>query len=272
MLVPPEFSRWAMLTGTAGFAALQKTSVALFGVGGVGSWAAESLVRSGIGSLTLVDSDCVCVTNINRQLQATSSTLGKPKVEVLAQRLQEINPLVQIQTIQDRYCAEKRHEFHLDQYDYVVDAIDSVSAKVDLICSASQAGSTVFSSMGAGNKWDPTAIRMAPIHKTRVCPLARTVRQKLRQMGFQQSIDCVYSEEPSRGKHSIAIQYDNHCQKCAANTPSRCPESLSFEQNDQEHGPQANASAVHITAIFGNYLASMVVHAVLEKEFSKGLL
>ncbi|MDZ4197874.1 MAG: tRNA threonylcarbamoyladenosine dehydratase, partial [Kiritimatiellia bacterium] len=196
----PAFHRTELLFGPEGIRQLAATHVLLFGVGGVGSWCAEALIRTGLGRLTLVDSDVVCVTNLNRQLQATRKTIGQPKVQALKERLLEINPEAQIEAIQKAYKLETRTEFHLAGADYVLDAIDSLSHKVDLIASCLEAGVPLFSAMGAASKMDATTVRVDSIWKTHGCKLARFVRKRLRQRGVTGDCLCVYSREylPSR--------------------------------------------------------------------------
>jgi len=254
----PQFHRIALMVGDEGLQALQSTHVAVFGVGGVGSWCAESLIRSGIGKLTIVDSDTVCITNVNRQLQATTRNVGRSKVHEIAERLRDINPQAEIEVIHGIYSPELRADFHLNRFDYVIDAIDSLSNKVDLVISASEAGCTVFSSMGAGNKMDPSQIRQGDIWKTQMCALAKAVRCKLRERNFTGKLTCVYSLESPQKTQTTSVRdgsditvrdiLDKEWSQCKAPT---------------------NGSLVFITAIFGNFLASMVFHDVMEKLASK---
>lgn len=266
MGVPAQFHRLALLAGELGIQALQSTAVAVFGVGGVGSWCAESLVRSGVGKITLVDSDTVCVTNINRQLQATTRNIGRSKVTEMAARLREINPRATIKEHYGVYEASAREEFNLAQYDFVVDAIDSLTHKVDLIISATAAGAMVFTSMGAGNKLDPTLIRMDSIWNTTICPLAKLVRKKLREREFAGDCRAVYSlEHPQPIRHTSAREGSHYC-VCAGEVKGLPgpQEKLTPEAKDWcDSKLQINASAVHITAIFGNYLAAMVIQECL---------
>jgi len=189
------FSRLELLVGPECVAALAGARVIVFGVGGVGSWCAEALVRSGIHRLTIVDSDVVCVTNINRQLPATSATVGMPKVDVLADRLREINPNAEITALQRVYNRETKGDFDLGAYDYVIDAIDSLSGKVELIISASEAGATLFSALGAACKINPALARVSSIWKSDKCKLGRFVRKRLRRRGFKGDFLCVWSGE-----------------------------------------------------------------------------
>ena len=190
-----QFSRTELLLGKGAIERLAKSRVAVFGIGGVGSYTAEALVRSGLGASDLIDDDRVCLTNLNRQLFATRKTVGKYKVEVARERLLEINPNAAVEIHQTFYTPETASEFDFTQYDYIVDAVDTVSAKLELIVRAKEAGTPIICCMGAGNKLDPTAFRVADIYKTSVCPLARVMRHELRKRGVK-SLKVVYSEEP----------------------------------------------------------------------------
>ena len=176
------FSRTELLLGEEAMKRLEDLRVIIFGVGGVGSWCAEGLVRSGVGHLTIVDSDRVCITNVNRQLMATSRTIGMVKVEALRERLQEINPDVEIECRQAIYSEDTAAEFDLDAYDYVVDAIDSLKDKACLILHATRSKARFFSSMGAALKLDPTQISVAEFRQVQGCPLARALRQRFKKM------------------------------------------------------------------------------------------
>lgn len=181
-----QFLRTEMLLGTPAMARLSQAHVAVFGLGGVGSWCAEALARAGVGTLTLVDNDQVGLTNLNRQVQALHSTLGLDKTEALAQRIRDINPACQLHLIPEKYEAASRTRFFPPDcgYDYIVDAIDLVSCKLDLIETALGRGIPILSSMGTGNKLDPTQFRVADISKTEGCPLARILRKELRARGI----------------------------------------------------------------------------------------
>lgn len=190
------FIRSSYLLGAEGMERLGNSKVAIFGIGGVGSYAAEALARTGIGSLILIDYDTIDITNINRQIHATSKTVGLPKVDVMRDRLLEINPGLIVKTIQKRYTKETRLEFLDPSFDYIIDAIDMISSKIDLVTSSLEMGIPIISSMGAGNKLDPTAFMVRDIYNTRVCPLARVMRNELRKRGVK-ALKVVYSpEEP----------------------------------------------------------------------------
>ena len=204
-----QFKRTESLIGQEAVDKLLTSKVIVFGVGGVGSYVCEALARAGIGYMEIVDKDEVDITNINRQLIALHSTIGMPKVEVCKARLTDINPSMEVVSRQCFYLPERSDEFDFSQYDYVVDAVDNVTAKLDIICKAKAAGVMVISSMGTGNKLDPMAFKVADIEKTKVCPLAKVMRKELRKRGVE-GVKVVYSEEEPQ------------------NTDSRTPASISF--------------------------------------------
>ena len=227
----PIFTRAELLLGAESLHRLSQQRVILFGVGGVGSWCAESLVRSGIHHLTIVDSDLVCPSNVNRQLMATTDTVGQVKVEALRQRLLSINPEAEITPLQKVFCQETAADFHLDSYDYIIDAIDSLKDKSLLIELACETQARFFSSMGAALKMDPTKIRITEFWKVKGDPLARALRNRFkREKRFpKRKFQCVYSDELLR---------------------------------NQVENAKANGSLVHITAIFGFMLSALVVQDV----------
>ena len=190
------FSRTRMLLGDEAMERLARARVAVFGVGGVGGYVVEALARSGIGALDLIDSDRVVLSNLNRQIIATRNTLGMLKVDAAKARVLSVNPDCAVRTWPVFYLPETADQFDFSQYDYVVDAIDTVAGKLQLIEAAKAAGTAVISSMGAGNKLDPTAFRVADIAETSVCPLARTMRRELRKRGVEH-VKVVYSTEPA---------------------------------------------------------------------------
>ena len=189
-----QFQRTRMLIGQENLDKLAAAKVLVFGVGGVGGYVCEALCRGGVGRIDIVDKDVVDVTNINRQIIATHETVGRPKVEVCRERMLSINPDVKVDARQCFYLPERAGEFDFGAYDYVVDAVDNVTAKIDIICNARAAGVPVISSMGTGNKLDPTMFKIADIEKTRVCPLAKVVRKELRKRGVF-GVKVLYSEE-----------------------------------------------------------------------------
>lgn len=236
------FNRARLLLGDESMERLASRRVLLFGVGGVGSWCAESLVRTGILHLTIVDADCVNITNVNRQLMATTRTVGRPKVEVLKERLLEINPSAQITAIQELFTAENAADFHLDSYDYIIDCIDSLKDKTALIELASHSPATLFSSMGAALKIDPTRIRVAEFWDVQGDPLARAIRKKFRKEGREtgKPVLCVYSEELLENKGEAQEPAQEIVRKACV-----------------------NGSLAHITAIFGHTLAGLVLMDIL---------
>ncbi len=206
-----QFSRTQLLFGPEAMELLSRCRVAVFGIGGVGGYAVEALVRSGIGALDLTDDDRVCLTNLNRQLHATRKTVGKYKVDVAEERIHEIKPDCRVITHKTFYMPETQAEFDCSQYDYVVDAIDTVKGKLALIEQAQAARTPVISSMGAGNKLDPTAFRVADIYRTSVCPLARVMRTECRKRGIRH-LKVVYStEKPTRPLEDPSISCRSHC-------------------------------------------------------------
>ena len=189
-----EFSRTELLLGTDGVGKLRKSRIAVFGVGGVGSYAVEALARSGVGHITIIDNDTVSLTNINRQLPAIHSTIGKLKVMVVASHIKEINPACEVAPLSVFYSDKTADEIDLSQFDYVIDAIDTVSAKLMLVEKCNSLGVRIISSMGAGNKLDPTRFEVCDIYKTSVCPLAKVMRRELRARGIKK-LKVVFSKE-----------------------------------------------------------------------------
>lgn len=189
-----QFSRTALLVGQGAIEKLQACRVAIFGIGGVGGYVAEALARSGVGCFDLIDNDTVALTNLNRQIIATHDTIGQPKVQVMAERIHAINPEAVVHVHQCFFLPENAHEFDFAQYDYVVDAVDTVAAKIAIIMAAKAANVPVISSMGAGNKMDPGKFQVADIFKTSVDPLARVMRQEMKKRGVKK-LKVVYSTE-----------------------------------------------------------------------------
>lgn len=190
-----QFSRTELLLGDAAMKKLKNSRVAVFGVGGVGGYAVEALVRSGVGAIDLIDNDTVALTNINRQIIATLDTVGRDKVDVAEERIKSINPDCVVTKHKCFYLPETADEFDFTDYDYVVDAIDTVKGKIEIVMRAKECSTPVISSMGAGNKLDPTAFEVADISKTSVCPLAKVMRVQLRKRGINH-LKVVYSKEP----------------------------------------------------------------------------
>jgi tRNA A37 threonylcarbamoyladenosine dehydratase len=239
------FSRTSLLIGPEATERMADVRVILFGVGGVGSWCAESLVRSGIRYLTIVDSDTVHPTNINRQLPATTRTIGQAKVDVLKARLLEINPDAQIAAIQDVYNADTSGSFGLSSYHYILDAIDSLEQKAHLIVAATRTQATFFSSMGAALKINPSKIQVAEFWKVSGCPLAAALRRRLKQETMPaKSFLCVFSDEVLENKGEQSV--------------SDVPESSMKDTRKAN----INGTIAHITAIFGFTLAGLVVQDI----------
>ena len=263
------FNRAELLLGSDVMEAVVGTRAIVFGVGGVGSWCAECLVRSGVGKLTIVDSDRVCVTNINRQLMATTKTVGQVKVEVLKNRLLEINPDAEITALQKIYDQETADEFDLNQYDYIIDAIDSLKDKALLILRACQTRAVFFSSMGAALKMDPTQIRVAEFWKVRGCPLGAALRKKFKHMKVKPAhkFRCVYSEEllENRGPNHVCGTAANMCPKVIDGPGG--PALVNHEWCSSK--AQVNGSMAHITAIFGFTIAGLVLDDIYRKTLEK---
>jgi len=251
------FSRTELLMGPAFMDRIRQVRVIVLGVGGVGSWCAESLARSGVHHLTLVDSDVVCASNVNRQLMATSCTLGRPKVEVLKERLQEINPAMQVTALRQVYQQSSAPSFHLEEYDYIIDAIDSLKDKLCLILHATQLMKenphiSFFSSMGAALRTDPFAISKAEFWEVQGDPLARMLRKRFKSMRVYPAHKflCVYSTELPR---------ENALPSSPAEEPT---------PSDLPAKARINGTMAHVTIMFGTALAGLVVNDI-ERRLSK---
>ena len=206
-----QFSRTELLIGHEGIEKLSNARVAVFGIGGVGAYAVEALVRSGLGTIDIIDDDKVCITNLNRQLYATHKSVGKYKVEVAKERILDINPDCVVKTYQTFYTPETENQFDFSQYDYVIDAIDTVVGKLSLIEKAKKVNTPIICAMGAGNKMDPTRFEVADISKTSVCPLAKVIRTELRKRRIK-GVKVVYSKElPIKPKEDMSISCKSHC-------------------------------------------------------------
>ena len=241
------FNRNELLVGPETMAIIEKTRVILFGIGGVGSWCAESLIRSGIGHLTIVDSDYVSVTNINRQLPATTETIGQAKTEVMKKRLLSINPHATVTAIQAAYTRENNDLFQLEAYDYIIDAIDSLAHKADLIINATRTHATLFSSMGAALKIDASRIRTTEFWNVQGCQMAAALRRRFKKNTLPaKKFLCVYSDEVLENKGD----------------PSERPHSQSIWD---ERKARINGAMVHITAIFGFTLAGLLIQDINAK-------
>lgn len=242
-----QFSRTELLFGKESMERLQNVRVAIFGIGGVGGYTAEALARSGIGALDLIDDDKICLTNINRQIYATRSTVGKYKVDVAKERIHDINPDCEVAVHKTFYTPETAAEFDFTQYDYIVDAIDTVTGKLELVEQAHKVGTPIISAMGAGNKLDPTAFRVADIYETSVCPLARVMRHELRKRGIKK-LKVVYSrEQPMIPVEDMAISCRAHC-ICPPGTARKCTQRRAI--------PGSNA---FVTSVVGLIIGGEVI-------------
>ena len=260
------FRRAELLLGDEAMGRIGEKNVIIFGVGGVGSWCAESLIRSGIRKLTIVDSDRVCITNINRQLMATTKTVGQVKVDALKERLLSINPSAEITALQQIFTAETAESFQLDSYDYIIDAIDSLKDKAQLILLATSLPPSrgdkrgaFFSSMGAALKLDPTRIKTAEFWKVQGDPLARALRKRFKRDGQypKHKFLCVYSDELLENKGHNATCGTEQCMCPKAKNGPGDPNLLNHEWCSSK--AQINGTLSHITAIFGFMLAGLVV-------------
>ncbi len=218
-----QFSRTQLIYGKDTMDRFAQSRVAVFGIGGVGGYVVEALARSGIGAMDLIDDDRVCLTNINRQILATRKTVGQYKVDVARDRVKDINPDCEIRTYKTFYLPETQDQFDFRDYDYVVDAIDTVTGKLAIVENAKKAGVPVISSMGAGNKTDPAAFEVADLYETSVCPLAKVMRRECRKRGID-SLKVVYSKEkPIRPLEDMSISCRTHC-ICPPGTVRKCTE------------------------------------------------
>ena len=251
------FSRTELLLGRDAMQRMAGLRVIVFGVGGVGSWCAEALVRSGVGHLTIVDPDLVAQSNVNRQAMATTKTIGRPKVEALRERLLEINPEAEIDARQEAYKAETADRFDLDSYDCVIDAVDSLSNKAELILNAARSSARFYSSMGAALKLDPTQVRVAEFWNVRGCPLGAALRKRFRKHGTlpAKPFHCVYDEEVLPMKGGMPGQAGKDVAgKDAA-------ESVAVGMDAGK--AQINGSAITVTAVFGFTLAWLVIRDIV---------
>ncbi len=218
-----QFSRTELLFGKEAMDKLVGSKVAVFGIGGVGGYVCEALVRSGVGAFDLIDDDKVCLTNLNRQIIATRSTVGKYKTDVMRDRMLDINPNVEVEVHKCFFLPENADDFPWDSYDYVVDAVDTVTAKIALVMKCKEKNIPIISSMGAGNKLDGSQFKVADIYKTKVCPLAKVMRRELKKRGVKK-LKVVYSEEiPTRPIEDMAISCRNNC-ICPPGAEHKCTE------------------------------------------------
>ena len=262
------FKRTELLLGNQMMDRIANVRVIIFGVGGVGSWCAESLIRSGVKYLTIVDSDRICVTNINRQLMATIKTVGQVKVDALKLRLLEINPKAEITALQQIYSAETSDSFQLDGYDYIIDAIDSLENKAELIRTATKTRAVLFSSMGAALKMDPMKIKVAEFWKVIGCPLAAALRRKLKK-GERPSKKflCVFSEELLENKGANSSCGTENCLCPKAKEGPGDATLVNHEWCSQK--ARINGTLAHTTAIFGFTIAGLVMQDIYSKSIEE---
>lgn len=242
-----QFSRTELLLGKEAMNKLANSRVAVFGIGGVGGYAVEALVRSGIGAIDLIDDDKVCLTNINRQIIATRKSVGQYKVDAAKQRIEDINPDVKVCTYKTFFAPETSDQFDFTQYDYVVDAIDTVTGKIELVMKAKECNTPIICSMGAGNKMDPTAFEVDDIYNTSVCPLARVMRYELRKRGVK-SLKVVYSKEKP------LTPIDDL--ECSCRTGCICPPGTKRKCTQRRQVPGSNA---FVPSVVGLIIAGEIV-------------
>ena len=246
-----QFSRTQLLIGAEAIKRLSESRVAVFGIGGVGGYVCEALVRSGIGHFDLIDDDKVCLTNLNRQILATRKTVGKYKAEVMAERMLEINPEADIRIHKCFFLPENADDFPFDEYDYVIDAVDTVTAKLELIMRCKSINVPVISAMGAGNKLDAGRMKIADIYETLVCPLARVMRHELRKRGVK-TLKVVYSDEqPVRPLEDMSISCRSHC---------ICPPGAQHKCTERRDIP---GSTAFVPAVAGLLIAGEVVRDLI---------
>ena len=253
-----QFSRTELLLGEDNMQRLFNARVAVFGIGGVGGYTVEALARVGVGTLDLIDDDRICLTNLNRQIFATRKTIGKYKVDVMKERILEINPDADVEVRKCFYLPENAHEFPFEEYSYVVDAVDTVTAKIEIIMRAKAAEIPVISCMGAGNKLDASAFQVADIYKTKMCPLAKVMRRELKARGVKK-LKVVYSEEkPVRPLEDMSISCRQHC-VCPPGTDRKCTERRDIP-----------GSIAFVPSVAGLILAGEVVKDLTINQYGRG--
>lgn len=249
-----QFSRTELLFGKKAMETLSKARVAIFGIGGVGGYAVEALVRSGVGEIDLIDDDKVCLTNLNRQIIATRKTVGRLKVDVMEERIHDINPDCIVHKFPCFYLPENKDEFNFDQYSYIIDAVDTVTAKISLIMEAKGKNVPIISSMGAGNKLNPAEFEVADIYKTSVCPLAKVMRRELKKREVK-NLKVVYSKEkPTRPIEDMSISCRQHC---------ICPPGAAHKCTERRDIPGSNA---FVPPVVGLIIASEVIKDLTGKQ------
>ncbi len=249
-----QFSRTELLLGKEAMKKLQESRVAIFGIGGVGGYTVEALVRSGVGTFDLVDDDKVCLTNLNRQIIATRKTVGQYKVDLMKERILEINPDAVVNVHKCFFLPETKDEFNFADYSYIVDAVDTVTAKIQLVLEAQESGVPIISSMGAGNKMNPAEFEVADIYKTSICPLAKVMRQELRKRNIP-GLKVVYSKEtPITPIEDMSISCRTNC---------ICPPGATHKCTQRRNIPGSNA---FVPSVAGLILASEVVKDLISKQ------
>ncbi|MDD6435390.1 MAG: tRNA threonylcarbamoyladenosine dehydratase [Clostridiales bacterium] len=248
-----QFSRTQLLLGEEAMEKLKNARVAVFGIGGVGGYVCEALARTGVGHFDLIDDDKVCLTNINRQIIATRKTVGRYKTEVMKERMLEINPDIEVTLHQCFFLPETAEDFHFEDYDYVVDAVDTVTAKIELVMKCKETGVPIISSMGAGNKLDASAFQVADIYKTQMCPLAKVMRRELKKRGVKR-LKVVYSEEkPISPREDMSISCKSNC-ICPPGAEHKCTERRAIP-----------GSVAFVPSVAGLIMAGEVVKDLIEK-------
>lgn len=252
-----QYSRTQLLIGKAAMDRLNEARVAVFGIGGVGGYVCEALIRSGVNHFVLIDDDRVCLTNLNRQIHALRSTVGKYKAEVMRDRMLDINPKADIRVIKSFFLPENADEIDFREFDYVADCVDTVTAKLEIIMKAKEAGISVISCMGAGNHLDPTSFRIADIYKTEMCPLAKVMRHELKKRGVRK-LKVVYStEKPVRPLEDMSISCRNHC---------ICPPGTVHKCTDRRDIPGSIAFGPSVAGLF---MASEIVKDLCSEELKE---
>ena len=248
-----QFSRTELLLGKEAMDKLANSKVAVFGVGGVGGYVCEALARSGVGSFDLIDDDKVCLTNLNRQIIATRKSVGKYKTDVMKERILDINPDAKVEMHKCFFLPGNADEFPFDSYDYVVDAVDTVTAKIELVLQSQKKGVPIISSMGAGNKLDASAFKVADIYKTKVCPLAKVMRRELKKRGIKK-LKVVYSEEqPIRPIEDMSISCRTNC---------ICPPGAKHKCTERRNIP---GSTAFVPSVAGLIIAGEVIKDLCKK-------
>lgn len=247
-----QFSRTELLFGNESMKRIEEARVAVFGIGGVGGYTVEALARSGVGKIDIIDDDKVCLTNINRQIIATRKTVGKYKVDVMEERILEINPKAEVHKHQCFFLPENVDEFNFDEYDYIVDAVDTVTAKLELVMQAKAHNIPIISAMGAGNKLDPTRFEVTDIYKTSICPLAKVMRRELRKRQVDK-LKVVYSkEEPIKPLEDMSISCKNNC---------ICPPGAERKCTQRRAIPGSNA---FVPSVVGLIIAGEVIKDIIQ--------